>query len=779
MRDKFFSRIASFVTRRALLTLGIGIVVTVIMGALAGTISISNSWVDLLPSKHKQVDAFKEMSEKLGSTDFFIAMIESGDREEARRVSDELTGLFLEDKEIEYVFNKVDLPFYRRQMLLYLSPEELEQLRGGLAALASLDEQAAVQQLRDELKTFDEETMKAFGFGYDKDGYLFSENGDYLLVLAQPVTDMYDLSWTVPFCRKMEKNVKTLDEKYPDTRILLGGNYYFAYEEKVTVDNDMMLVAILALIVVVALFVIFFRSWSYPLLSLLCLIMAIVWTLGVMNLVFGQLNFITSILAAMLLGIGVDYSIHVLSRYKEEMQRHSDSTRAWITTFKHTGKGVLTGAVTTAAAMFLIMLGDSRAFIETGLFLGVGVLFCFISVVLFLPAMIVLKEKKWPMKTEKIKGKMPLLGKLGGFSSKHFVIIILVVLVLSGLFGYGVTKVAYEYDMYAIEPEGISSKIVNDKLVEQFNMSLDGSVLFTDDIDEVKMLADQFRGVSTVGKVESVVDLVPQDVDEKMAIIKGIKESFYATGFYKTIEGTDLGNSVNQLLEVQPLGIDSLPEDMRKRFITGDGEYVIYVYPKEDPWDEAFLAEYIKTTRKVDERIHGAPTIYHDAVNSLKDDFGTVTLYSLIAIFVLVLLDFKRLGRAVFAFLPLGIAVLWMVGLMGLINFKFDIVNIMVTPMVIGLGIDYGVIVLHRYIEEGETPNGIPGTLEGTGRAVLVSGLTTIGVFGTLLLARYRGFQHLGLTAAIGLTFSVLGAIIVLPSILTGVNWIKEKLKKA
>ena len=136
--------------------------------------------------------------------------------------------------------------------------------------------------------------------------------------------------------------------------------------------------------------------------------------------------------------------------------------------------------------------------------------------------------------------------------------------------------------------------------------------------------------------------------------------------------------------------------------------------------------------------------------------------YSLAAIALMVLFHFRSLGAVILSLLPVGIGTLWLAGLMGWQDVPFNPANIMTLPLVIGIGVTNGIHILNRFAEERT-----PGILaRSTGKAVLVSGLTAIAGFGSLILAQHRGIHSLGLVMATGIATCMIAGLTFLPALL-------------
>jgi uncharacterized protein len=165
----------------------------------------------------------------------------------------------------------------------------------------------------------------------------------------------------------------------------------------------------------------------------------------------------------------------------------------------------------------------------------------------------------------------------------------------------------------------------------------------------------------------------------------------------------------------------------------------------------------------VDENVTGTPVQLFEYTTLLKESYQNAAWYSLGAIALLVFVHFRRPLSVVLALLPVGIGTTWMVGLMGWLDIPFNPANIMTLPLVIGIGVTNGIHILNRFSEEGN-----PGLLaKSTGKAVLVSGLTTMAGFSSLISADHQGIASLGMVMSIGVAMCMIAALTFLPAVLT------------
>jgi predicted RND superfamily exporter protein len=227
----------------------------------------------------------------------------------------------------------------------------------------------------------------------------------------------------------------------------------------------------------------------------------------------------------------------------------------------------------------------------------------------------------------------------------------------------------------------------------------------------------------------------------------------------------DLGETFNALQNQDnsaPLGVKDLPAALRDRFIGVTGKYLLMVYPKEDIWQRNNQKKFIAQLRQIDPNVTGTPVQLYYYTELLKSSYEQAAKYSLVAIALLVFIHFRSPLSVALALIPVGIGFLWLAGLMGTFNVPLNPANIMTLPLVIGIGVTNGIHILNRYAEE-QTPNILA---RSTGKAVLVSGLTAIAGFGSLILAQHRGIRSLGYVMSIGLATCMIAGLTFLPALL-------------
>lgn len=214
----------------------------------------------------------------------------------------------------------------------------------------------------------------------------------------------------------------------------------------------------------------------------------------------------------------------------------------------------------------------------------------------------------------------------------------------------------------------------------------------------------------------------------------------------------------------EPAAKETLPAEIRERFVTGNGRLLAFLHPARSVFDAAFLPEFVAASRRVSRGAAGFPMVFLSMSRRITSGFHRAVAAGAVLVFLICLVDFRSLRDTGLAFLPLAMGMIWMVGGMRLLGLNFTFANIIAVPLIIGVGIDNGVHVVHRMRLEGD--RGMTIVLRHTGRAILIAGLTTMIGFGSLALASHRGLAGLGLVLLVGVGACITTATLVLPNLL-------------
>lgn len=218
-------------------------------------------------------------------------------------------------------------------------------------------------------------------------------------------------------------------------------------------------------------------------------------------------------------------------------------------------------------------------------------------------------------------------------------------------------------------------------------------------------------------------------------------------------------------LHARPIALESLPETLKRRWLSPDGRYRLEIYPKADMQDNQALRAFVQALQSVSGRVIGSPVINLEASDAVATAFGQAFIGAFVVITLMLLLLFRRKRDAPLALLPLLTAALLTGGASVLAGIPLNFANVIALPLLLGMGVDSAIHIIHRH--RADLPAGRPLLATSAARGVLASGLTTMGGIGNLAFSPHDGTASLGALLTIGIGATMVCALLLLPALLT------------
>jgi hopanoid biosynthesis associated RND transporter like protein HpnN len=684
--------------------------------------------------------------------------------------------------------------------------------------------------------------------------YLASDNQRLLFITVIPnrKTDA-DINPLKAIIESLRESIAQVNAKYPTVEAGLTGIEVIEADETDIATTDSTRATILAFVLITIVLVTAFHSFRTPLLTLTALMTGVAWSFGFLTLTVGHLQVLSVVFAVILLGLGVAFGIHLVSGLELVRHDHEDSPigfdAAMRETFETVGPGIITGAVTTAAAFMTTMLTDFTGVGEMGWIAGCGVLLCLVAMFAVLPALLRLIKPRHQhvvhMQDRFIhlyedRWVMPVV--------RHPKMTLAVTMIITAVSLYiAVTRMHFDYDLLKLQPTGTPSVELASKITDEGGSSIWFGVSVVDDLDELHDLAARFREQPTVAaQLGGVGLLAPPDADRRAGMIAEVRQSLepklgrivagdeshaasdadalitrldevrmlLSLGAFRdmssdmraailmTIESIDqvskrlnaLGDSERQqrvaalgetyrslrreaavaldrALGDEPLTFDDLPPQLLRPYDDGAGRYAMLVFPRlpadgsiKSAMAPRFLPKFVDQMASVDSDITGsAPQFYRSGV-LIKNAYIKAGVLAFLVVLVLVVIDFGSIIDAILTLLPVAVGFTLTFAVMWLVGMQINPANIIILPLMFGIGVDAGVHMLHRYrLSPTLDP---PGLARGTGKGITLTALTTMIGFGSLMIASHRGIFSLGFTMTVGMALTMLSCWLMMPAIL-------------
>jgi hypothetical protein len=229
----------------------------------------------------------------------------------------------------------------------------------------------------------------------------------------------------------------------------------------------------------------------------------------------------------------------------------------------------------------------------------------------------------------------------------------------------------------------------------------------------------------------------------------------------------DLAEDLHKLRDVctpAPITLADLPVALRERHVGKTGKWLLRVFAKDCLWDFEPLEHFAGQVREIDPEATGKPFATVEGLRGMKHGLQRAGLYALLAIVLVLVIDFRSPSNVLIALTPLAMGMVLTLGIMGLLQVPLNPANMIAFPLILGVGIDNGVHVLHDYLirrRQGHATISHP-----IGRGVLVKALTTMIGFGALMISAHRGQISLGFILTLGVGCCMLTSLIFLPAVL-------------
>lgn len=646
-------------------------------------------------------------------------------------------------------------------------------------------------------------------------GRYLSRDHRLLLVLGKPTASPQDLEFNLRLHEVMDREVAAVRAGWtelaegadaPPPETFFGGRYMIALDDTGLIAKDVVLNAVSSLVGVLGLFYLAYRRTSLLLLVFWPLACGLAITFGFAALAVGVLASTTAGVAALLVGLGDDFVIVLYGRYLHERQRGVPFEGALASMGGATARGVILGAITTAATFYAFLITDFTGLWQMGLIVGTGILFCLLAVLLLVPAMI-----GWSEEHHRKRDREPPLHlfAFGIERAAHFALrrprtVLIATVVATAAALAAAPRLQFDDNVEALRPPGNRGILALEEIKNHFGSGFDSMslVLRSPTLDGVLALADRasVEGRRLVddgrlGGFDAVTAVLPPPASQRAALdwlaaerASGrldparVRAEFAAAVAAEGLRSEPFGRGLDLLdamlsLE-QPLtreAILALPQgrallDRYLRETPAGWTSVVQVYnlpgrPKREVPDAALeLAERVGPGA----RLTGMNVLSRSLRYEVRRDALVSALIGLALVVVLLWIDFRSWRSAVLALVPLLIGVIWMVGVMVALDLHMNFMNIFVITMIIGIGVDYGIHVIHRYHEEENTPGGdVEAAVEETVRGIFLAALTTVVGFGSLATSHYPGLVSMGVVSTIGTLATALVAIVVIPAWLT------------
>lgn len=671
-----------------------------------------------------------------------------------------------------------------------------------------------------------------------------------LLIRVFPRAKYTSMGALAKIINGIRNNAINAGKEFPEFTVGLSGRPALEADETITTDRDSRNSEIAALTVVFIGLVLFLRSIWLAVAAEIALLVGIGWTFGWATLSIGSLNLLSMVFLIALIGIGMDYLIQILSRYRRETTQHRNPRRVWVGVFRYVAAPINTACLGAAGAFFVSVFTDFRGAAELGIIASGGLILCLVTGYLILPSLLtlfpgrvrnvgrVLPDRAGPSsaRTNAYRGdEPPALSEAHTASStsdksrlsRAYHSWLLLPVLWSGLL-IGCIPFAMEV---RFDPSLLNMQAQNLESVKLIrHLQTWSAVVLDRNVAELRKVRSAVQHLPAVKNTDSILSAydnynwltqpknqlpmiawaapspitpaqLPALAERSRALAKRYRQQPHPnralTQAAASLElfasrladrsGTSAIEAAKQLSTWQmvfvdhlqsllapfhppPLNIAKLPATLRNHLIGMDGQFALYINPRQDLWVQANLATFVHEVESAVATVPAAPPVTGIAIDvfhstsSIKKSFYKTTAYALALIFVLVLIDLRSIRQTLLAISVLGLGLPMLIALMGLLHVPWNFANFFGLPILIGAGHEYGVFMVHRYNEARKSPHHRRWTRwDVSDKALLLCAYVTTASFGFFgAIAHHQGLKSLGLVMAMGIACIYLATLCML-----------------
>jgi hopanoid biosynthesis associated RND transporter like protein HpnN len=852
-------RITDAAQRHAPLTLTLALVITLALGHFATTRITFNSDPNTLFSSElrfqRAIAEFEQYFPVL--TNSLLIVINADTPEQVRRAAEQLTPALDAQKQD---FLRAYLPgedrFFERHGLLYGSVDDVYDFADHMAVvqpvLAELAQDPTLPTLTSVLQTgldavadgsvSDEgweavlEHIRTAAMAIDSgddsalswESVLISGTGfepvTRTVIVAEPILDferVFAAERSIAAARETIERLGLVPEN--GIEVLITGYPAINYEEMMGLATDTTLAGALSFVFVIVMLSLAFRSWRMVVAAAITLVAGIVWAVAFSAATVQELNPISITFGILVIGLGIDFMIHLGMHVAEEAGGGANIEEAIHRATLSTGVPLTLCALTTGVGFLAFVPTDFRGVSDLGMAAAGGMVSILILTFTLFPALARLLLVPEALARFAARGRHAGLRILTP-RSPAYVVGIGCALTFAAL--WLLPSVDLETNVISLRNQSTESVRGFKELLEERATTPWFLDALAPSLDEAVVLAEQMRNLPTVEMVATLADFVPTEQDEKIEILADVslmlglpqasqrqpvaperqRAALEALRDYSATAPlgddhplsphiSDLHTALVDLLaptgtahssELSDVLLDPIPDQIARlqanlavgsisradlppefveRMLSADGHARIQAYPAEDLWDHAAMVDFVESIREVWPEITGLPVNLVESARVTWQSLRAALLWASLAIAVLLIALWRNARETIIVMLPLLLAVLLTTVSTVVLPITLNFGSVIVLPLLLGIGVDSGIHLVERFREvDGQADALLDST---TARAVLFSGFTTVASFGTLIISLNLGVASLGKLLVVGMAWTLLANLILLPAILS------------
>lgn len=604
------------------------------------------------------------------------------------------------------------------------------------------------------------------------DNAVVTKDHKNLLIFLTPVYAPNNTGKNTLFLRELDRLIadQTAAE-FPAISVSYFGATAVSTGNATQLQRDSLFTQTATVILLILFIGFYFRRVAAPVLVMIPVIFGALFALMMVYFIQGSISIIAIGTGSVILGIAVNYSLHVFNHYRHTQNMHK--------VINDLAFPLTLGGFTTIGGFFCLSFAASDMLKDLGLFAGFSLIGASLCSLIFLPHFLVVSGAR----KDSASQKHSLIDRIAMLRPDQNRTIIIGIVILTVIFSYTSRKVAFETELnnmnyMSANLKGAEAKLnhINEAALQSVYLVADGKTLDDALVHNEKLLneIEDFKSRHLISRYSGVHPLLISDSLQRLRIARWnqywTKEKKNQLLDLLKDEGKLLGYSSTAFIPFEALleksfqpvdrsSVDVIRNTLLNDYITEDSSNVTVVTLLKIPSENKQIV-YTAFEDRPNATILDRQFLTGKFVELINADFTYIAFITSLLVFFVLLITYGRIELTLMAFLPMAISWVWIIGIMGLLGIKFNIINIIVSTLIFGLGDDYSIFIMDGLLQEYKTGK---KNLSSFKSSIILSAVTTITGLGVLIFAKHPALRSIAMISVIGILSVVLVAQICIP----------------
>lgn len=528
------------------------------------------------------------------------------------------------------------------------------------------------------------------------DPYFLSDDGQTAVIFIQPSDAQTRTTVIAPLVHQLRVLIQRPQWQNRDVELGLTGIPIYAVDDQEVIQRDVLRITVWGLLLVIMGFLAAFKQWRQPLTAIAVLVVSLTVAGGIAALLVGHLTLLSAVFLSLICGLGIDTSIHLISHLNGRNAKFDIAHTA-----DEIGPASLMGMITTITAFASLLISGFKGFQELGMLCIVGLVITFLATWTLLPALLTLQSNKPDPPPE---WRPPLIQR------KSLAIIVTVLASLTLIRGIP----SFDVDYTKLQPRDSAAIRWERIMTAETPFSIQFAGFIASDDQQERAMVQQLESVDGVGAV----------------------------------------------MALSVLGPELWPAWLVNMFRSKDGRSAVLVFADSNLWNTVNRQHFLRELQRIDPQVTGMPILSEFMLEKTRSALLRSLLWTWLALPVVITLSSRCPKFVVAALIPTALTCLALPGVMRLMGWHFNPINVLALPLVLGIAVDDGIYVTHAMVTRQRS---LAETAKELSTGIALTSWTNICAFGILAFAHHRGLRSFGLVLATGVLIAYVVTVTVLP----------------